>query len=68
MKKNEFILTVPRYKTWLIELKQRVRQSQIKAPVKVNTQRLALYWQLGSDIVEKQKSAQSEDEFLYQRD
>ena len=68
MKKNEFILTVPRYKTWLIELKQRVRQSQIKAPVKVNTQQLALYWQLGSDIVEKQKSAQCEDEFLYQRD
>ena len=68
MKKNEFILTVPRYKTWLIELKHRVRQSQINAPVKVNTQRLALYWQLGSDIVEKQKSAQCEDEFLYQRD
>ena len=68
MKKNEFILTVPRFKTWLIELKQRVRQSQINAPVKVNTQQLALYWQLGSDIVEKQKSAQCEDEFLYQRD
>ena len=68
MKKNEFILTVPRFKTWLIELKQRVRQSQINAPVKVNTQQLALYWQLGSDIVEKQRTAQCEYEFLYQRD
>lgn len=66
MKKNELILTDPNYKAWLVELKQRVRQSQIKAAIKVNTQLLELYWQLGADIVEKQKSAVWGDKFLAQ--
>ena len=45
------------YAAWLGELKARIRQSQIKAAVKVNTELLQLYWQLGSDIVEKQREA-----------
>lgn len=39
------------YKEWLIELKQRIRQAQIKAAVKVNTEMLRLYWSIGEDIV-----------------
>ena len=42
------------YKQWLIDLKGRIRQSQIKAAVKVNTELLRLYWDLGQDIVAKQ--------------
>lgn len=42
------------YKHWIGELKQRIRQSQIKAAVRVNTELLQLYWELGKDIVEKQ--------------
>ena len=54
------------YKNWIGELKQRIRQSQIKAAVKVNTELLRLYWELGSDIVERQKNAQWGDGFLKQ--
>ena len=45
---------------------QRIRQTQIKAAVKVNTELLKLYWQLGSDIVERQKNAHWGDGFLKQ--
>ena len=47
MKNNE-------YKQWLTGLKSRIRQSQIKAAVKVNTELLRLYWDLGQDIVARQ--------------
>jgi len=42
------------YKQWLSDLKSRIRQSQIKAAVKVNTELLLLYWDLGQDIVARQ--------------
>jgi len=45
------------YKQWLIDLKSRIRQSQIKAAVKVNTELLRLYWDLGQDIVARQMEA-----------
>jgi predicted nuclease of restriction endonuclease-like (RecB) superfamily len=45
------------YKQWLIDLKNRIRQSQIKAAVKVNTELLRLYWDLGRDIVIRQMEA-----------
>lgn len=54
------------YKNWVGELKQRIRQSQIKAAVKVNTELLKLYWEMGSDIVERQKNAQWGDGFFKQ--
>ena len=43
-----------------------IRQSQIKAAVKVNTELLRLYWELGNDIVERQKNSQWGDGFLKQ--
>ena len=45
------------YKQWLIDLKKRISQSQIKAAVKVNTELLHLYWDLGHDIVVRQMEA-----------
>ena len=45
------------YKQWLVDLKQRIRQSQIKAAVKVNTELLLLYWEMGRDIVARQMEA-----------
>ncbi|GHT34155.1 hypothetical protein AGMMS49574_21130 [Bacteroidia bacterium] len=41
------------YKQWLSELKLHIRQSQIKAAVRVNTEMLELYWSIGADIVAK---------------
>jgi predicted nuclease of restriction endonuclease-like (RecB) superfamily len=42
------------YKAWVKELKARIRQSQLKASVRVNSSMLELYWGIGADIVEKQ--------------
>lgn len=39
------------YSQWITELKVRYRNSQIKAAVKVNSELLQFYWQLGKDIV-----------------
>ena len=54
------------YKDWIVRLKQRIRQSQIKAAVRVNTELLQLYWQMGSEIVERQQNAKWGDGFLKQ--
>ena len=59
-------ITFIEYKNWIGELKQRIRQCQIKAAVKVNTELLRLYWELGNNIVERQKNSQWGDGFLKQ--
>ncbi|MGG7056235.1 PDDEXK nuclease domain-containing protein [Nitrosomonas sp. ANs5] len=51
-------LTTMEYRDWLKEIKQRLRQAQVKAAVQVNTALLTFYWELGADIVERQKTAQ----------
>ena len=45
----------PEYRDWLGDLKTRYRQVQLKAAVAVNTAMLQFYWELGADIVVKQK-------------
>jgi predicted nuclease of restriction endonuclease-like (RecB) superfamily len=52
------------FKSWMIEIKRHIQQYQIKAFVKVNTQMLEMYWYLGGQIVEKQKSAKWGSGFL----
>jgi len=39
------------YKQWLTDLKFRIRNSQIKAALKVNAELINLYWELGKEIV-----------------
>lgn len=39
------------YIQWIHEIKQRYRNSQIKAAVKVNSEQLLFNWQLGKDLV-----------------
>ncbi|MBO4913121.1 MAG: DUF1016 domain-containing protein, partial [Butyrivibrio sp.] len=41
------------YVQWIHEIKQRFRNSQIKAAVKVNSEQLLFNWQLGRDLVVK---------------
>lgn len=41
------------YRTWLEDIKSRVRSAQLKASVRVNTTFLEMYWDLGSDIAAK---------------
>ena len=45
------------YKKWLVSLKSKIRRSQIKAAVQVNTEMLRMYWELGKDIAEKNLDA-----------
>lgn len=54
------------YREWLKELKQKVRKAQLKAAVSVNTALLTFYWELGADIVERQKTAKWGSGFLKQ--
>lgn len=52
------------FKSWVSQLKQDIRSAQIKAAIKVNTELLRLYWRMGADICEKQKSASWGDGWL----
>ena len=52
------------YSSWLKELKNKIRSVHIKAAVKVNTEMLNFYWDLGADIIEKQAIAKWGDGFL----
>ncbi|ERT43235.1 MULTISPECIES: PDDEXK nuclease domain-containing protein [Fusobacterium] len=52
------------YKKFLIELKEKVKNSQLKAAVKVNYELLNLYWELGKKITEKQKEYSWGDSFI----
>ena len=54
------------YRQWINEIKGRIRQCQIKAAIKVNSEMLHLYWDLGADIVDKQKNSRWGDGFLKQ--
>lgn len=44
------------YKLWLRELKLKIKESQIRAALSVNSQLILLYWDLGRQIVEKQEN------------
>ena len=60
------IRTDQHYQSWLKVLKQSFLQAQLKAAIRVNSTLLEFYWQLGHDIVEKQKTSQWGDGFLPQ--
>ena len=55
MKSNKIIPS--EYKEWLKEIKQKFQNSQIKASIQVNSTLLEFYWNLGNEIVEKQKNS-----------
>ena len=64
-KKNELVISEPRlvkshdvildaeYAEWIAEVKHRYRSAQVKAAVKVNSEKLLFNWQLGRDLVQK---------------
>lgn len=56
----------PEYKQWLTALKQQIRSAQIKAAVRVNTELITLYWNLGHEISKKEKEAQWGDKLIPQ--
>lgn len=48
------IITDADYRTWIRDIASRYRQSQIRAAVRVNSEMLHYYWQLGADIHNRQ--------------
>src|SRR5690349_12862183 len=54
------------YKQWLTSLKERIQSAQIKAALKVNAELIALYWELGNEIIQKEKGAQWGDKLIPQ--
>lgn len=52
--KVKFIVT-DEYREWIALIKDRIKNSQIKASIKVNRELLELYWHIGEDIVNRQK-------------
>lgn len=61
---NSIIKADANYVAWLKGIKQSFAQTQLKAAVSVNTALLEFYWQLGGEIIEKQKNSQWGDGFL----
>lgn len=57
VKRDKFAITAE-YKQWFADIKSRLRNSQIKAAIKVNGTLLEFYWSLGRDIV-KMKAEQA---------
>jgi hypothetical protein len=47
----------PQYPVWFADWKKRIQTAQIKAALHVNRDLLLLYWELGRDIVAKQKTS-----------
>ena len=49
-KMSDLIKLDKEYKDWLIEISNKFRRSQIKASIKVNSEMLRFYWELGRDL------------------
>ena len=41
------------YISWILDLKQKIQQSQIKAAIQVNSALIEMYWDLGKEISER---------------
>jgi hypothetical protein len=54
------------YKSWLAEMKEKIRLAQIKAAVVVNKELLTLYWQIGEEIYQKQQQTNWGEGFIDQ--
>jgi predicted nuclease of restriction endonuclease-like (RecB) superfamily len=54
------------YQQWLATLKEKIRNSQLKAALKVNTEMLELYWEVGKELTEKQEQSNWGDKIITQ--
>ncbi len=57
MEKSTALLQPTDYKDWIGSIKTKIKQSQLKASVKVNYELLNLYWELGKEIVIKEEQS-----------
>lgn len=60
------LITNSDYKNWLFDLKLKIKQSQIKAALAINSELILMYWELGKQIAEKQRKAKWGSGFIEQ--
>lgn len=48
------VVPPPGYADWLVELKDRIRQTRLRVALAVNSELILLYWRIGRDILERQ--------------
>lgn len=56
MVKKPALEIIEGYDTFLKDLKERIRQTQVRAALSVNKELINLYWQIGRDILGQQRS------------
>lgn len=61
---TQLVKTDKTYASWIEELSQRYRKSQIKAATYVNSEMLQFYWSLGKDIVTLRAESRWGDKFI----
>ena len=54
------------YRNFFVEIKQKIQQAQVKATVTVNQQLLVLYWEIGTEIIQRHKTSSWGDKVLEQ--
>jgi predicted nuclease of restriction endonuclease-like (RecB) superfamily len=54
------------YRQWLLQLKQKVQQAQLKVAASTNAILIELYWELGKEIVSRENQFKWGDNFLEQ--
>lgn len=54
------------YKDWLNEVKQKIKSAQLRATLSVNSVLLELYWDIGKDVIDKQKNTNWGSGFIEQ--
>jgi len=67
VEQKESILSVDQsYRDFLQEVKERLKVARLRASLAANTELVRFYWQLGTDLLEKQKTHRWGDGFLDQ--
>ena len=56
MNMRSLIHTDKEYRSWITEISEEYKRSQIKAATKVNSEMLKFYWSLGKKITEKRRA------------
>lgn len=54
------------YQDWLLSIKQKIKSAQYRAALSINSFLLELYWDIGKEVVEKQKNADWGSSFIEQ--
>lgn len=54
---NLDVINTEEYSQWVRDLKEKIQTSQIKAAIKVNTEMLHLYWEIGKSISNKLRAS-----------